>query len=177
MGNLNINRNSHDTGDNVRYVGGSKATDYRGIALLIGVVFAGIVIIWLLALLFTGAKCYFNNNYTCDAQNNIFTIFLIAISIFAVIGVAIALYSGVERVRNQPFIEWRGVPTHRADLRDKETIARIIAVAMQSAKSEGTAGMDTYSPSINNAPKSDKVDEPDDESPIAVPIITLGDLE
>lgn len=148
MGNLNITRNTTDTNDNVRYSTNTPKIDYKGLTLLIISIVTTITVVWILILAVASLNCYFSDLYECKSVTYIFWGY-----VFLLFGVLIAVLTAAinmtwQQSINMSYLSWRGVLTHRKDL---STFApNVIEVAKVSAKSEGTAGMDNYSPSITN---------------------------
>lgn len=181
MSNLNINRTGTDTGDNVRYSHTTPRTDYKGITLLLVGIIVALTVIWLIVLAVAKAGCYFDGDYECTATTYIFWGYVALLTL----GLTPAIMAGVsilwERAINMRFLQWRGIYTHRDDMR--HYAPSMIHVAETSAKSEATAGMDTYSPSTTELKKpelkltadSKIIDGVDDEDNDIAPI-SLGDL-
>ena len=151
MGNLNINRNTTDTNDNVRYSTNIPKIDYKGLTLLITGIVGIITLVWLLVLGVASLDCYFSDLYECKSVTYIFWGY-----VFLLFGVLIAVLAAAVNMTwqqsiNMSYLSWRGVLTHRKDL--SNFAPNIIEVAKASAVSEATAGMDNYSPSITKTSK------------------------
>jgi len=153
MANINVTRNTTDTADNVKYTTPVNHIDYRGITLLISVIFSALTILWLTALGLASFGCWYSSNFTCKETSVIFWGYITFIFISALFAIYQSIPAIRKAVENMEYKYWRGVITHRDEIR---TYAKdIIAVAQQSAKSEATAGMDNYSPSIDHSVKND----------------------
>lgn len=148
MPNINVNRTSTDTADNVKRPSDTARIDYKGISLLVIVAFTIFIILWIIVLGIAGIRCWSVNAFTCYEATYIFW-GGIAIMVSSVITALIGFVISLDNIRYQ---RWRGVVTHRQDLR--KYAADIIGVAQTSAASEATAGMDNYSPSIDNSNKA-----------------------
>lgn len=177
MANVNINRTTTDTNDNVRYSYNAHGNlDYKGITILIIGILAALTIIWLVALSAAAIGCWYTQVYECKETKVIFWGYVYFIAALFVMGLT---YVGVDTWNtyyNKQYLEWRGVITHRNDIRG-DRIDKVIAVAQISAKSEATAGMDNYSPSITKTEKSSNEDtNAGAGDSIDVGIIGLGEL-
>lgn len=175
MPNINVNRTSTDTADNVKRPSDNARIDYKGISLLVIVSFAIFVILWIIALLISGFMCWSAGALVCYQASYIYW-GGIAIMVSSVVTALIGFVISLDNIRYQ---RWRGVVTHRQDLR--KYAANIIGVAQTSAASEATAGMDNYSPSIDNSnttttPVETKAETPDKDDDINLNPISLGDL-
>lgn len=176
MANVNINRTTTDTNDNVHYSYNSRTNklDYKGIALLIIGILAALTIIWIIALAIASIGCWYTEVYECKETKWVFWGYIAFLSCFVCAGLA---YAGVHLWNlyfNEQYLLWRGVITHRNDLRPN--IKDVIAVAQISAKSEGTAGMDNYSPSITNTAKPEDKQPDAEEDGVLISPIGLGEV-
>lgn len=178
----NINFTRPDTADNVpRFRDVSPATDYRGIAVLIGVLILGIILLFITLYGIFGLDCWINSEIQCNAQIAMKNILIWGLGLT----LALAIIGGFglisQTVLNSAYLSMRGIIVHRKDLR--QYAANIIEVARVSAKSEATAGIDTYSPSISNSStiKDDKANNNNagnyvDNDNINIPAIAIEDL-
>jgi len=173
MGNINVNRTTADTQDNVRYSYNKHAgnIDYKGITIMVMGILAVLTAIWLIALVAANVGCYANGALECRESIIVFWSYLVILGISITIGLFFLIPNIVDMFSKIGFFEWRGVVTHKDDLRgipvergifkkekieQNDNVQKIIAVAHRSAESEGTAGMDTFSPSFTNTNNSEE---------------------
>jgi hypothetical protein len=145
MPNINVNKTSSDTGDNVKRSSETTHIDYKGISLLVVVAFSIFIIVWIIILAIAGVRCWSVSAFICYEATYVFW-GGITIIISSVITALVGFIMSLDNIRYQ---RWRGVITHRSDI--KKYAEQIISVAQTSARSEATAGMDNYSPSIDNS--------------------------
>lgn len=182
MSNVNINRTGSDPSDNVHYNYNIPRTDYKGITLLLIGIIGALTIVWLVILGMASISCYFDSDYECVARDYIFWGYIIIITLALIPALAAAVMIVWERTFNMRYLQWRGVMTHRNDLR--EYAPAIIDVARVSAESEATAGLDTYSPSRTTASKpelkltadSKLIEGAGNDDDVNMLPISLGDL-
>lgn len=166
MPNVNINRTTTDTQDNVRYTTPQNKIDFRGITLLVISIFSAITAVWMIALGFANVGCMLTSTYPCKEATYIFWGYIIIVTIALVIALFYTIPAISIAIENMKYKYWRGVITHRDDI--KKYATSIIAVAQESAHSEATAGMDNYSPSISKSLTS--AQEPVTQVSTSVPI-------
>ena len=173
MPNINVNRTSTDTGDNVKRSSETTHIDYKGISLLVIVAFTIFILIWLIVLSIAGIRCWSVNAFICYEATYIFW-GGIAIMVSSVVTALVGFIWSLDNIRYQ---RWRGVITHRDDI--KRYAQDIISVAKTSARSEATAGMDNYSPSISNSNTHTEKEDADEQpfSDIAIPSISFDESE
>lgn len=146
MSNINFNKTTTDTADNTTYRSiTAPPVDYRGITLLTASIIGVITIVWLLLLTTANLSCWWKSEYECTTANYIFWGYVVIITLAVLICIGAAVPSIYQKVRNMSYMFMRGISLHRDDVR--EHAAALISVAHESAKSEATAGIDTYSPS------------------------------
>lgn len=173
MPNVNITRNTTDTQDNVRYTTPIQKADFRGITLLVVSIFIAITGFWIIALGFANIGCWLAQISPCKDASYIFWGYILIVALAMIAGLLLSIPAIRVAVENMKYRTWRGVITHRDDLRNNAP--DIIAVARESAKSEATAGMDNYSPSISKTQTtSDTVDDP---MALKIPILDIGEDE
>jgi hypothetical protein len=171
MPNVNITKTTTDTQDNVRYTQPIQKIDFRGITLLVISVFGTITAVWMIALGFANIGCYIVNENPCTEASYIFWGYLVLLFITVIVALFMALPAIIEARNNMRYLRWRGIITSRENL-DKFA-ADVISVALQSARSEATAGMDNYAPSIS---KTQTTQEPAIKEASHVPV-TFFDLD
>lgn len=174
MPNVNITRNTTDTQDNVRYTTPIQKTDFRGITLLVISIFITITGFWMIALGFATVGCWIAHTSPCQDASYIFWGYILIVAIATIVGLFLSIPAIQVVVENMKYRTWRGVITHRDDLRNNAP--DIIAVARESARSEATAGMDNYSPSISKT-QSTPADSVDDPMALKIPILDIGEDE
>lgn len=143
--NLHISGVSHDTRDNVVYRTQTNRTDWRGIALLISALAIILTFVWIACYVIARIHCW--DAYECNIASYILIGYPLSIAAGLIIGISFSIPILIEHIRNIGYLDWRGVKTHRDDLRLHAD--KIIDVAKTSAKSEGTAGLDTFNPSVS----------------------------
>lgn len=148
MANVNINKTTTDTQDNIRYTTPVNNIDYKGITLLVSAILGLLTIIWLIALGIAKLGCWYTNDYQCVEVSYIFWGYISILFAMLVIIIIQSIPAINVIIENMKYYTWRGVITYRDDIRTYAE--QIISVASVSAKSEGTAGMDNYSPSITH---------------------------
>lgn len=146
MGNINLNKTTTDTADNTTYKNINAApVDYTGITLLAASIIGVVTVVWLLLLGTANLSCWWKSEYNCTTANYIFWGYVIIIVLIVLLCIGAAVPSIHQKVKNMSYMAMRGIVLHRDDVR--EHAAALISVAHESAKSEATAGIDTYSPS------------------------------
>lgn len=146
MGNINLNKTTTDTADNTTYKNTvSPPTDYSGITLFTVSIIGVSTLVWLLLLGTANLSCWWKSEYNCTTANYIFWGYIAIIVLVVLLCAGAAVPSIYQKVKNMSYMFMRGIALHRDDIR--EHAAALINVAHESAKSEATAGIDTYSPS------------------------------
>ena len=118
--------------------------------------------------------CYLDDNSRCVETTYIFWGYITLLTITLIPIIFIVAQMLYERMINMRYLEWRGVITHRSDT--QRYAENIIDVAKVSAKSEGTAGMDNYSPSISQS-SAKETPATASEADAIIQSITLGEWE
>lgn len=150
MGNINVNRSTTDTDDNFKPVRTRQKSTPKldaGLMGLIIVITISYIILWVASLGIAGIYCW--DKYECLAFDVTYIGggVLLLLGIFTAITMS-ALYA-YEQTRNVAYLDNKGVMLSRESIDRLST--ELVKVAMTSARSEATAGIDTWSPSVSTS--------------------------
>jgi len=160
--NLNVT-SGLDTKDNTVYRDYTNTIDIwstvKAICLGLGV----ITVIWIVIYFLARINCALNHSYDCVSGVYVFWSYPVLLLIAALITVVAAIPFIMQAIENSKYLHMRGSRIHRDDLRKNAN--DIFDVLKTSAKSEASAGLDQYSPSISNSSnsKSETTLIPDDD--------------